>query len=175
MSQVFTAFEKALLWRNPRIRDYLTPALTEKEIQRWLKRGKVKGNCEPIQSVYSWKGGTLANYQVSMQEVSLFPRPTYMLASLEMMVINFIGFRELPAYRPEYAAVADRYFPLFWDGRTDYLAADLTDERGRIVVLEDRADDLVREAYPSLEELLLDAIRANRENDTLRCFPPSLL
>jgi hypothetical protein len=94
-----------------------------------------------------------------------------MFVDLELMLTDFVGFKELTLYHPGYAEFVGRYFPVFWDGSTSWLAVDLRpSERSRVVLIDPESGTTVREIYPSFEEFLRDAIQANRENDSLTCF-----
>jgi DNA-binding Lrp family transcriptional regulator len=164
-------FEHAIRRRNSALADRLLPGLPEARIRRMLDRGKVKGAIEPIVALYSWKNGTQPNAYVTPEQPSLFPGVVYMLAELDLMIAHFCGFKEVSTYHPRYTEVIGRYFPLFWNGSTDFLAVDLEpSSQSRVVVLEKKAEKLVREAYASFEEFLTDAIRANENNDKLSCF-----
>lgn len=169
--ELLVRLEHAIRRRNSVLADRLLPGLPIARINRMLDRGKVKGAVGPIVGLYSWKNGTQPNAHVTPEQPSLFPGVVYMLAELDLMIAHFCGFKEIAAYHPRYTEVIGRYFPLFWNGSTDFLAVDLEpSSQGRVVVLEKKADKLVREVYPSVEEFLMDAIRANENNDSLFCF-----
>lgn len=164
-------FECAIHRRNPALADRLLPGLPEARVRKMLDRGKVKGAVEPVVALYSWKNGTQPNAYITPERPSLFPIVVYMLAELDLMIAHFQGFEEISVYHPRYTEVIGRYFPLFWDGSMGYLALDLEpSNHSRVVVLEKKAEKLVREAYVSFDEFLKDAIRANENNDILSCF-----
>lgn len=163
-------FGEALRQRNPVLADRLRPGLPLSRIRKMLARAKVEGLLKPIECLYAWKNGTRLDPSIK-DLASPFPESVYMFMDLEMMLADFSGFKELAAYHPEYAVLVGRYFPVFWDGSTSWLAIDLSPAMGsRVVLIDPETGTAARDVYPSFEEFLKDAIRANRENDTLTCF-----
>ena len=63
-----------------------------------------------------------------------------------------------------------RYFPMFWDYSTGYLAVDLKNTRAAVALLDPESAELATLAYSSFELFLDDAISANEENRPLTCF-----
>jgi len=165
-------FERAIRQRNMDLAGSLQPGLPEDRIRRMLQAADVKGDVEPVVSVYSWKNGSQADPRASLAEVSVFPDLIYVFADLKTMIAHFSEFHEGFVYHPKFHKVDGRYSPLFWDNSTAYLAVDLHNTKHRIVLLEPETEELAQEAYGSFEEFLKDAIRANEEKDTLICFQP---
>jgi hypothetical protein len=94
-----------------------------------------------------------------------------MFEVLDVMIAHFRGFKEFAVYQPKYTEVVGRYFPIFWDGSTGYLAVDLEpSNRNRVVLLDPESENLVKVAYDSFENFLKDVIRANEEEENLTCF-----
>ena len=87
---------------------------------------------------------------------------------------HFEGFKAYAKYHENMKQIAGRYFPLFWNGsmgRSDWLAVDLEpSSNSRVVLIDTHADDPALQAYSSFDDFITDAIRANRENDSLMCF-----
>jgi len=164
--------EAALRQRNPQLAERLQPGMPETRIRRLLERAEVRGVVEPIVSLFSWKNGVNNDcLALSMEQASPFPKSIYMFMELDMMTAHFGNFKDCLAHHPEYAKVAGRYFPLFWDGSNSWLTVDLDpSSHSRIVLLHTEFEQMVFEAYGSFEEFLNDAIRANEENDSLAGF-----
>ena len=107
---------------------------------------------------------------MTLGEASPFPESVHGFADLQTMIEHFQMFHETFVYHPKFEDVDGRYFPLFWDSSTGYLAVDLRDQKGRVVILDPETEDLTHEAYVSFEDFLKDAIRANEKNEGLACF-----
>src|SRR5258708_6233174 len=170
-TKLLQKLERALRQRNPILADRLRPGLPELRIRRMLHRAKVEGWAKPLLNLYAWKDGTEIDPGLTQEQASAFPGSVYMFMELETMIVHRDGFAEGAAYQPKMVQLVGRYFPLFWDGSTGYLALDLAPAgRGRVVLIEVEWEDPVREAYRSFDEFLKDAIRANLENDGLTCL-----
>jgi len=118
-----------------------------------------------------WKNGSDLDPSLTMDQATLFPQLYYIFMDLEFMLSHFQMHKTWSKYQPPFVDVAGRYFPLFWNGSVNWLAVDLdVSNHSRVVVLEKKAEKLVREAYVSFDEFLKDAIRANEDNDKLTCF-----
>ena len=88
-----------------------------------------------------------------------------------MMLAYFRCFGEMASYHPRYSIVIGRYFPIFWNGSTDFVAVDLNDSGGnRVVLIEHETENLIRVIYPTFKAFLVDAIRSNETNEILACF-----
>jgi hypothetical protein len=170
-SELLVRLERAIRGRKPGLIGILEPGLPESRIRRMLARGKVTGCVEPVVEVFSWRSGTQGKPGITMEEMSLFPDPAFILVELELMIAHFRGFEEVVGDHPKYEGVIGRYFPLFWNGSSDFLAVDLDPSRNsRVVIIEHKAEKLVREGYASFDGFLEDAIRANEKNEKLACF-----
>jgi hypothetical protein len=163
-------FERAVRKRNPALADSLQPGLPEADIREMLQTEGVRGHIEPIVSFFVWKNGTALDPDVTLGEASPFPESIYCFGDLNTMIEHFVGFHEGFAYHPKFEETDGRYFPLFWDNSTGYLAVDLRSPKHRVVLLEPESEELASSAYASFEEFLRDAIRANEEDDDLTCF-----
>jgi hypothetical protein len=166
MKRLLQELETAVFRRKPELAGHLLLGLPEASVRRTLELECVKGNVEPIVALFSWRNGTKAIVQFTPEQPSLFPGGGYLFMPLTLMLSQFRRFPQVAMLRLRYAEVVGRYFPLFWNGATDYLALDLDPAGGtRVVVIEDQADKLVREACPTFEDFLWDAIQANKNNE----------
>jgi len=163
--------ERAIRQRNPTLAQRLRPGLPESRIRKMMAERDIAGVIDPIVALFAWKNGSRLDPKITLEQSSPFPASIYTFMDLEMMIQDFIGFKEVGAYHPKYTEVVDRYFPIFWDGSTGYLALDLEPSgHNRVVLLDPESEAFVSQAYLSFEEFLKDAIRANEENDRLKCF-----
>jgi hypothetical protein len=166
MKELLQALETVVLHRNPELTGSLRPGLSEAVIRRMLEFGNVRGGVEPIVDLFSWRNGSKSTALVTPEQPSLFPRGDYLFPQLDVMITQFRRFRQVATYRLRYDEVAGRYFPLLWNGAVSYLALDLDPSgNGRLAVIDDKAEKLVREAYPNFEAFVRDAIQANKTND----------
>jgi hypothetical protein len=163
-------FEQAMRQRNPALADLLQPGLPEEHIREMLKAADIQGLVDPIVSLFAWKNGTVFGRGITLEQASPFPESVYVFVDLKTMIKHFTGFHEGFVYHPKFDEADERYFPLFWDNSTGYLAVDLHNAKHRLVLLDPESEDLAQEAYGSFEKFLEDAIRANEENDGLVCF-----
>jgi len=162
--------EKAIRQRNPTLANRLQPGLSGEQVRKMLQDAEIEGGVEPIVNLFSWKNGSQFDASVRLAEVALFPESVYVFPDLKAMIEHFKMFHEGFVYHPNFDEADGRYFPLFWDNSTGYLAADLKSPTHRVVLLDPESEDLAREVYSSFEEFLKDAIRANEENDSLAFF-----
>lgn len=171
IESLLETFEDALRERNQVLAKRLRTGLPPDRIRRLLNRAKINGSTDPLLFVYAWKNGTDIDETLTESQASPFPKSIYMFMELEMMIVHFQGLAEGAVYHPRMVEMVGRYFPIFWDGSTGYLAVDLQkNEKSQVVLIEIEWEIPVRRAYASLEEFLIDAIRANRENEPLSCF-----
>lgn len=167
---LWESLEATLRNRNPILATRLRAGLPEAHIRRMLSRAKVEGNVEPIVELFSWRNGS--HLDPSIAEVaSPFPASDYIFMDLELMLADFVGFKEGAIHHPRLAQLVGRYFPIFWDGSNGWLAVDLYPSTlNRVVIIDAQAEQPVKNAYPSFDEFLKDAIRANQQSDKLTCF-----
>ena len=163
-------FEEAIRQRNPNLADRLQPGLSGEQIKKMLQDTGIEGGVEPIVNLFSWRNGSQFDVGVRLAEVTLFPESVYILTDLKTMIEHFEMFHDGFVYHPKFDEADGRYFPLFWDNATGYLAVDLKSPNSRVVLLDPESEDLAREAYSSFDEFLKDAIRANEEGDSLAFF-----
>ena len=171
LAKLLHDLEQAIRNRSPILADRLQPGLSEERIRRMLTQARIQSKIEPIVTLYSWKNGTNIDPSMTQIQASPFPSSIYMFMELEMMIVHFQGFTEGAIYHPEMAELVGRYFPVFWDGSTGYIAIDLKAQGGgRVVLVEPEWQQPVRQAYRGFTDFLIDAIRANQANEPLTCF-----
>lgn len=171
-------FEQAAIARNPILAAKLQPGLSEARLKRAMTRGKVTGEISPIIALYTWKDGmdlasdsAIPNFNDWRVSRSFFPGKPYFFPCLEWAIADFHSFKEIAKNYPKISEAVDRYFPVFWDGSTECLSIDLkVSKHNRVMIIDHRSDQPIREAYSSFDEFVSDAIRANEENKPLRCF-----
>ena len=163
-------FEAEIRHRKPDLADALQPGLPEDSIREMLQATEVKGAIEPVVRFFAWKNGCQLDSSVTLGEASPFPESVYVFVDLKTMIEHFGGFHEGFVYHPKFDEADGRYFPLFWDNSTGYLAVDLQSASHRVVLLDPESEDLAREVYGSFDDFLKDGIRANEENDSLTFF-----
>ena len=170
--------EKTAIARNPILAAKLQPGLSETQVKRVLSRGKVTGEIGPIVALYTWKDGTdltsnpdIPNFNDWKVNRSFFPGKPYFFPCLEWAVTDFDSLEAIAKNYPKMSEAVGRYFPLFWDGSTECLSVDLkTANNNRVMIIESRSDQPIRQGYSSFSEFIADAIRANEEDKPLRCF-----
>lgn len=170
-SELLRKFEDALRKRNPVLCECLQKGLSEARIRTKLEKAGVTGNVESVVQLFSWKNGSDPNPRLTQAQASPFPESIYMFMDFSMMLGHLGHFKECAVYHPRYGDIAERYFPLFWDGSNSWIAVDLAPaKRSRVVLLVTELEDSVVEAYDTFDAFLVDATRANDENDELACF-----
>jgi hypothetical protein len=158
---------QAIHRRNPVLADSLQPGLPKDNIREMLQAAEVKGYIEPIVDLFAWKNGPAPDPSEMPEELSLFPGSIYDFEDLKTAIAHFVGCREALEFvgHPKFDEIDGRYFPLFWDMFTGYLAVDLQSAENRVVLFELELPELVMEIYVSFEAFLKDAIRANEEDE----------
>ena len=175
-------FERAAISRNPDLVRKLRPGISEARIKRGLSHAKATGELGPIIAFYTWRDGTDLSLSIPVNakreleaekaKVAFFPGPPfYYYLGLEMAVGHFGHLEAAAKNHPKLKAGVGRYFPVFWNGSTDWLALDISpSNKNRVILMEHEANRPFKEAYSSFDEFVADAIRANTENKPLRCF-----
>ncbi len=167
--ELLGALETAVRKRSPALAESLLPGLPEGTIAAILQETGVTGETEPIRSLYSWHNGMELGPATALTEASLFPRSVYTFPSLDEMLIHREQFSGLAQVLPAFAEWQRRFFPVFWDGATGYMALDLDSRKGRVILLDPEWGAESMRGYASFEEFVADAIRANDANDELSC------
>ncbi len=170
--------EQTAIARNPILATKLQPGLSEARVKRVLSRGKVTGEISPSVALYTWQDGTdltsdpaIPNFNDWKVSRSFFSGKPYFFPCLEWAVADFDSFKAIAKNYPKISEAVGRYFPVFWDGSTECLSVDLkASNHNRVMIIESRSDQPIRQAYSSFGEFIADAIRANEENKPLRCF-----
>lgn len=156
--------------RNPSLVRCLQPGLLPETIVSLLSSLEIRADFQAMIDMFSWKNGISPCFKGNRTEASPFPESIYVFYELPLMIHHYREFRETFVFHPLFEDLRGRHFPLFWDGSTGYIALDLFSKSNAIFLLEPESDVLAREAYDSLDAFLEDAIRANQENDALKCF-----
>jgi hypothetical protein len=175
-------FERAAIARNPSLTAKLQAGLSEARVKRALGRAKVIGDVAPLIALYTWRNGTDLSISVPVNtkqgleaeraKMTFFPeKPYYYFLCLEMAIGHFGHLEVAAKTHPRLTEGVGRYFPMFWDGSTDWLALDVKPpNKNRVMLMEHKSEQPFREAYSSFDEFVSDAIRTNAENKPLRCF-----
>ena len=171
-SALFEALEQSIRERNPVLAQRLRRGRSESFLRRRLAKEGASGCVEPVVVLFSWKDGSNLDISVPVEQVSPFPGSGYfMFMPFTFILGHFESFKVDAKYHENMKQVAGRYFPLFWNGSkgiSDWLAVDLEpSNNSRVVLIDSHADEPVLQAYSSFDEFITDAIRANRENDSL--------
>jgi hypothetical protein len=162
-----TDLEVGSVGRNPLLAARLKPGLAPDAIQRALRRGRVAGPIGPIIELYSWKNGTVLDPQLARSKSGFFPGHPFYLLDLEMALGHFDHARAAARSNPRLLGGAS-YFPVFWDGSTNWLALDLADQRhSRVILVRHAEESPYREVYRSFDEFLSAAIRSIALNEDL--------
>jgi len=169
MRNLLDALENAIRRHNPVLAGRLVPGLSPEKTQKILRQFKVAGNVRPIVELFSWKDGT--NVDPSVERKSLFPQSPFMFVDLEMMASHFRELGVWAKYQQKYRAVAGKYFPLFWNGSTKWIALDLNPQAtSQVVLIDGDNDPPVTTLYARFEDLVQSAIDANNNQTKLNAF-----
>lgn len=192
MNPLIQQLEAAVLRRNPPLAERLYPGLPIETIKKELKKAGIAGAIEPILELYSWRNGSDMQGEGLADEAGFTPPiviplsestkqylrskgnqreanyRSYKFIYLKYAIIIFKEFKISAKYNPWAAVLVGRYFPILWDGSTEYVAVDIyPPARNRVVTIQ---TGRLREAYDSFEDFLKDAIRANETNELLACM-----
>lgn len=169
--------EIAIFLRNRALGKSLLPGLPEPEIRSILYAANAVGNVTGLVSLYAWHNGT-SDASLPLSDNAFFPGTSYSFLPLQAAAEHYATLRAAAATLLDFthdptkiAEGTGRYFPVFWDRATGYLALDLTPAgNNRAVIIEFEAEEPYRQAYGTFEEFINDAIHVNTENNTLACF-----
>ena len=181
--------ECAVLKRNPLLTSSLKSPLSDSDVKMMLKRAKVVGAIDPVVALYTWRNGTTFDQTLMVSKTGFFPEADYQFIDLVKAIEHMRAYREcVCSCFPKLANLGRRYFPIFWNGATNWLGLDLGSSAGRVVLIryfikeasfkdgqyeaEVHETNRPREAYSSFVEFVDDAIRANENNEQLACFRP---
>lgn len=177
---ILAELDTAIRKRDPRLAQQLRPGQSHNAVVRRLRR--VIGETEPLLDLYTWHDGTEPlrrsdgdTHVLSLLELSLIPGELCIFEELEASFATFVGWSEIAEYHGRIKEAVGRYFPLLWDGSDTWLTLDLKPgQKGRIVYFELQNDSPFRTAYPTFDDFLLDALRANETGLRLRVFDEGL-
>ena len=175
--------EAAVFERNLLLAERLRPGLSEKQIVTMLNRANIKGAIEPIIGLYSWRNGTVFDQQLMSSKSGFFPHEVYQFIELKRAIADMNAYADcMCKCFPKIADLVGRYFPVFWNGATNWMALDLKpSNNNRVVIMRyfteepslqgyKHEENPPREAYKSFQEFISDVILANKNNVPLRCF-----
>jgi hypothetical protein len=199
MKELIQKLETAVLRRNPLLAGNLLPGLPVEKIKKELKKAGIEGAVDPIVTLYSWKNGSDLQknpealnagftpplvYELSAEEKEMFlnmtgvkretASKTFHFVRLKMAILNAKSYKEYAKYDSRLSVLVGRYFPILWDGSNDQIALDLeSSNHGRIVLIQQKGNQLLTEAYDSFENFLKDLVEANENNRPLACTKKS--
>jgi hypothetical protein len=160
-------FERAVRSRNPLLAGKFQPGLPPATVRRALTGGKVTGETDPLLTLYGWRNGHTLDFELRRSQKGLFPGKAFYFPSLEMSIGHFGHFAEAARSHLQLSEATGRYFPVFWDGGNGWFAIDLQTPHQRVMMIDLKAPQPFAEAYSSMDELIADGIRANKEDRPL--------
>jgi len=161
-------FERAVRSRNPLLASKFQPGLPLAAVRRALTSAKVTGETDPLLTLYAWRNGHTLDFELRRSRKGLFPGKPFYFPSLEMSIGHFGHFTEAARTHPQISEAAGRYFPVFWDGSNRWFGIDVqTSHHYRVMIMDLKAPQPFAEAYSSMDELITEGIRANKENRPL--------
>lgn len=176
--ELLNNLEQAVLARDPLLVAELQPGVPRNRITGILRESSVTGEMAALVDLYAWKNGISRDSKRTLQENSLFPESIYQFLPLHEAIEHFIGVQRAAKFLVEVTGDptkisqgSRRYFPVFWDCATGYLAIDIVpSHHNRLVIVDLESEDAIRSAYRRFDDFVIDAIVANQEIHGLRCF-----
>ncbi len=185
---------RTYLW-DTTLAERLRPGLPVEKIKKDLKRAGITGLIEPILQIYAWRDGTNLQGESAAVKAGFTPpvvvqlsedikqalfltlgikRETdmevYNFPSLKLAILHMGHFKGAAQHHPRLSLLVGRYFPFLWNGSEKWIALDLEPSaHNKVVTIQTRDEQPLREAYDSFEEFLQDAIRANESSAPLIC------
>ena len=165
---------RAVFKRNPLLAAKLKPPLSGPEVKMMLKRAEVVGSIDPLIALYTWRNGTIFDQSLMESKTGFFPGAIYQFIDLEKAIEHMRAYRDcVCSCFPKLANLGGRYFPIFWDGATNWVGLDLESSESGVVLIryfikealfkdgqyepEIHEEDPPREVYSSFIEFLADA------------------
>lgn len=177
---ILRELEQTVIERNAIMAERLNPGLPESKIRAALSKAKVEGSIDVLIKLYSWSNGTALCKNDSIDETSFLPQDGYRLMDLEEAIVSWsdmndtvVAMSEIFGKKETRSGLSDikgQFFPILTDGGGGYIAFDLTPNMGNRVMLIDFEMGKPVQAYNSFEAFIKDVIRANKEDDSLKCF-----
>ncbi|MGV3757326.1 MAG: hypothetical protein ACO1QS_18255 [Verrucomicrobiota bacterium] len=163
-------FGLAVRQRNTVLFEMLQPGIPEAKIRKKLEKCGLTKSIKNVVDLYSWRNGfKLFDRRVSGAERVIFPCSNFSFEDLDLMSAHFLQFREFCKNNSRYCEVADKYFPIFWDGSTGWIAVDISKGDG-VVLIDGKLNQPVRLIYDSFESFLSAAIVSNERCAPLDCL-----
>jgi len=174
MSQrLIIELEAAIAAKNPALAQRLQPGLPDDAVKQYLSEAQVTGEVDALIALYTWKNGTVADESTLLTETAFFPDELYQFLPIQTAISQLKDMHSGATFHPKLAQEIARYFPMFWDNSTGFIAVDVTNgSNNRVVLLDFEEAERAREAFSSFDDFIRDAIRANVEDDRLACFQP---
>lgn len=188
MIELIQQLEAAILSRNPSLAERLRPGLPIEQIKKDLKRAGVEGAIDPILKLYSWRNGTNLQGESPGLKAGFIPPEIVQLSEdikrhllllgverdTDFRTYHFIELKMAILYRNGYkksAQYLERYFPVLWDGSTNWIAVDIGPSgHNKVVMIQKRDAQPLQEGYDSFEQFLKDAVWANENNEPPACI-----
>jgi hypothetical protein len=165
--ELLTEFERAVRSRNPLLASKFQPGLPPAAVRRALTGGKVTGEIDSLLTLYGWRNGHTLDFELRRSQKGLFPGKPFYFPSLEMSIGHFGHFAEAARTHLQISEAAGRYFPVFWDGSNGWFGVDVQNSHHRVMMMDLKSPQPFAEAYSSMDELIADGIRANKEDRPL--------
>jgi hypothetical protein len=179
--------ERSVRKRNPLLADRLNSPLSNSDVKMMLRRSKVVGAMDPVLALYTWKNGTIFDQALMVSKTGIFPGTVYQFIDIKKAIEHMKAYREcVCSCFPKLANLGRRYFPVFWNGATNWIGLDLDSGEGRVVLIRYFTKDALfkdgryeagihekeppRQAYDSFQEFIADAIHANENDEPLTCM-----
>ena len=170
--------EQAIRARRPQLAEALQPGLSEGDVHAMFSQAGISGDTGALVVFYSWCNGMAINSAPETNDSGFFPDSSYLFLDLSAALEHFAALgeaaRTLLNLTEDPTAISqnvDHYFPLFWDSITSYLAMGLEPTGGnRVAIIDFEAEKPFHVVYDSFELFIIDAIRANEQNQPLSCF-----
>ncbi len=158
---ILESLEKQIADKSPVVFAKLQSGLTRKQIERRFVKYKVKGNVDSITALYEWRNGMTLDNALRLSGLSFVPQDLFFFSDLDRACIDYISFPEYVESNPALAVVTERFFPVFWNGSTEWLGVDLDpSETNGIVKIDSQSDSPLHQIFPSIERFLDDLVQS---------------
>jgi hypothetical protein len=181
-TELLQKIELSIRKRSPLLAEHLQPGLPVKTIERQLK--KISGLTQPLYDLYGWhdgispyrwQTGETYHFSFALKQLGFFPDEIFFFMGSEKAVAQLGFFNEIAKRRPALKEGVGRYFPLLWDGSTAYFTLDLDPgSKSRVIFFENESEVPFQEAYTTIDDFLIDVLRANETGEKLRFFEEGL-
>jgi hypothetical protein len=175
LGQRLGVFEQVMCDRNPDLKAHLLPGLgMAASIRKFSAMGKAR---EILSELYSWHSGTNpterkhpGGHMFTFANLSVVPCDVFIFSPIELTIAHRGSWRLAERQIRSLKDVANKYFPIFWNGGTRWIALEINGSN-RVVFIDFDSFPATRPAYKSFEECIQDLIGANLQR---RPIAPSL-